>query len=228
MFSKASELRRFIPRENRFPDKIIVFIHGIFLSGHVFYPMGKYLAEQGFCGIAYDYPTRLKEIGGHGDELVSFLNKLVLENPGKKVNLVTHSLGGIITRSAIEKLPPETLSALDTIVMVVPPNQGSDTALVCAMIPFIEKISAVLPNLSSGKDSPIHSLHVPDTGRHGIKLGIIGAKYDTEVRENYYHLPPPCVYDYIRLNYSHTEILFRKKTCRAVYSFLTQGTFNLS
>ncbi len=231
MYSRSSILKRFLParggnrktqekeNEKETESDLVVFIHGLFLSGHVFYPMARHLAAQGWEGIVYDYPTRLKNVCGHGEDLARFLDELCEKENGRKrkIVLVTHSLGGIVVRAASGLWNSRTENAIRKILMIVPPNRGSDMArLACALFPPAGKLSRVLPDLSSSPDAAVHRLPLLHPGKQ--ELAIFGARYDLEVREKSYHLPGECLYR--RFPCGHTDILFRKEIFSQVESFL--------
>ncbi len=227
MYSRSSILKRFpaqgkkgkTQREEK-ESPLLVFIHGLFLSGHVFYPMARHLAAQGWEGVVYDYPTRLKNARGHGEDLARFLDGLSEKENGRnnrRIVLVTHSLGGIVVRAASELWNSQTENAIWKILMIVPPNRGSDMArLACTLFPPAGKLSHVLPDLSNAPDAAVHRLPLLHPEKH--ELAIFGARYDLEVREKSYHLPGECLYR--RFSCGHTDILFRKEIFAHVESFL--------
>ncbi len=77
------------------------------------------------CGV-FDYPND-QAIGESAVSLARELKHLAATSQGRSVVLVTHSMGGVLAREAIEnaELNPGNVTRL---VMVSPPNQGSQLA----------------------------------------------------------------------------------------------------
>ncbi len=214
------ESRRFVP-ENGGNGQLAVLIHGLFLFGFMMNPIGKRLAKAGYTSVIYDYPTMKKGLAGHGQDLADFLKRLSDSSPDSRINIVTHSLGGITARSAISFLPPETVAKIRRIVMLAPPNKGSDVAgFFTEYLPFTGKIARPLPELSSSEASAIHS--VPQINSR-IEVGIIAGTRDIEVRNEYTHLSGEKAHVTIRCG--HTLMPFLPETGRLVISFMNTGSF---
>lgn len=210
-------------------NEIVVLVHGLIRRSLSFYCMGKYLRRHGYHIYVYDYQTSLHGVARHGQDFKAYLEKIVRENPGRKINIVTHSMGGIITREALghlaegTELPKYELLTKDRfkrIVMLAPPNYGSDVAKrVVKYLPFSKSLLKPLEELSSAPDSYIHKVPVPQ----GIELGIIAGKFDRKVRREYTRLPGAG--HHIVLNSEHSCIMYMPKVKRAVLHFLETGTF---
>ena len=195
----------------------IVFIHGLFMPSAIMLPLAGRMNRDGFHCYGYDYPTCRKRIPEHGRELAETLARF----PVAKFHLVTHSMGGLILRSALE-LAPELTERLSRVVMIAPPNRGSDLALKWLnRLSFAHKLVTPLPDLSSGKESPVHTLHIPS----GVEIGILAAENDHAVNIEQTHLgveQAHCI-----LPGRHTNILFREDTAEAVEKFLRTGKFSV-
>lgn len=180
-------------------------------------PLAGRLNSKGFHCYGYDYPTCRRRVPDHGCELAEVLTSF----PIAKFHLVTHSMGGLILRSALEH-SPELAERIGRIVMIAPPNRGSDLALKWLnRLSFAHRLVTPLPDLSSGKESPVHSLHIPS----GLEIGILAAENDHAVKVQQTHLEMEqahCI-----LPGRHTNILFREGTAEAVEKFLRTGKFSI-
>jgi alpha-beta hydrolase superfamily lysophospholipase len=214
------------------PDKAndrretVVLVHGLIRRSYNMLPMGRFLRKNGFTIYVYDYKTSTRNIAGHGKDLRNYLQKIMAETPDDvPLNIVTHSMGGILTRYALgtdkedSKNPPIT-PRVKRIVMLAPPHGGSNIArLITKYLPFSRKLLKPLPELSNSKDSVIHS--VPQIS--GPEIGIVAGKYDSEVAQKDTYLEG--MKEHIVIKSEHSFMVYLKSTRKTVLQFLTTGSF---
>lgn len=200
-------------------QEIIILIHGLMRTSLSMRPLKSYLEHYGYQVYSYSYPSARYTIQQHGVNLQQFINNLLAKNPGKKINLVTHSLGGIIAREAVAKLQPAQLKRIGCLIMLAPPNQGSKLAKLSTKIfPLFTSPIKPLAELSSDQSSYVHRVPIPK-----IKIAIIAGKYDAKVPPEYARLNgqmAPVVTDT-----SHMFIMNNAKTRTLIIDFLKNGTF---
>lgn len=137
----------------------VILLHGLGRSSSSMEPMAEYLNEAGFKTVNIDYPSTKYNI--------ETLSKLYLQpaiskycnNSDKKIHFVTHSVGGIIVRYYLAN---NNLGNLGKVVMLAPPNQGSELADYLKKIKVIRWIlGPILSELGTDTESLPLSLPEP-------------------------------------------------------------------
>jgi len=106
----------------------VVCIHGFIRSYKCMIPMGNTLENEGFDVYLWDYCSRRNTIEGHADHLVALLNVIAKNKPGQPIHFVTHSLGGLITKTALNHPNCPEEAKIGKAVLLAPPAQGSSLA----------------------------------------------------------------------------------------------------
>lgn len=194
----------------------VLLIHGLFMTSHIMLPIAHHLRRHGFDCFGYDYPTRIRSVDAHGRELAAFLEGFAPE----KFHVVTHSMGALLLRSAVVH-SPLLAKRIQRVVMIAPPNKGSDVASFWYDRAWTRKLIVPLEDMRSEADSRIHTLPAPD-----LDIGVLAAEHDGAVRYPYTFLATEK--DRMVLPSSHTLILLRRDAAQAVERFLSSGSFGRS
>lgn len=193
----------------------VLFIHGLFMPSYILYPLARRLNRSGFHCFGYDYPTRIRRVSRHGQELAAVLSGFSEPH----FDIVTHSMGGLILRAALSR-EPDLGGRIGRVVMIAPPNRGSDLALRWRnRLSLADRLVVPLPDLSSGEDSSVHTLPLPAN----VEVGILAAENDHAVNVAQTRLGTERGHRI--LPGGHTDILFRRKTAECVEHFLRNGNF---
>ncbi|USQ12727.1 alpha/beta hydrolase [Legionella lytica] len=199
--------------------EIVILIHGLMRTSMSMRPLKSFLEGYGYQVYLYSYPSARYSIQQHGVRLQHFVDDLIAKNPGKKINFITHSLGGIITREAVSKLKPRQVKQIGCLIMLAPPNQGSTLAKISTKIfPLFTLPIKPLAELSSEESSYVHRVPVPK-----IKMAIIAGKYDAKVPPEYARLDGQMEPMVISTN--HMVIMNNSKVRELILQFLANGRF---
>jgi len=192
----------------------VVLVHGLAAHRLVMLPLAKRLACDFGRVVNWGYRSIWSPIAVHSDRLAEFLCKLDETDSVDAIHLVTHSMGGIVTRLALERYRPTKFGRL---VMIAPPNGGSRVATF--LKPWLGRVCPPINQLTDDRGSFVQSLPIPSD----LEIGVIAASGDYMVKESSTHLP--CEADHIVLPGLHSSVLFRRDTAEQVKSFLLGGRF---
>lgn len=109
-------------------------VHGLARSASCFDAAEGFFRRNGFDVVRIDYPSRSASC----DELAArhvapAIAAAAATHP--EVHLLTHSLGGILARIALQDARPENLGAM---VQLGPPSQGSEVVDTLTGLPFVD------------------------------------------------------------------------------------------
>lgn len=211
------------------PD-IVVLLHGLGRSPKSMRKLAESLSSEGFQTVSFGYPSRKATVEELGDLLGAEVEACCAD-PGRRVHFVTHSLGGIVLRQYLAGHVPANLGR---VVMISPPNHGSEMADLLPKVPLAGVIAGpAAEDLGTGSGAAPTRL-----GPVGFELGVIAGsrsynpvfssvipgKDDGMVSVESAKVEG--MKDFILLPHSHTFILKCPETARQTALFLEQGRFD--
>ncbi len=147
-------------------SECVVLLHGLNRSWRAMRPMAAALADAGFTTVNVDYPSQAGPI----EELVPLSVdegvRQCRDSGSTRIHFVTHSMGGILLRYAHHKSP---IADIGRVVMLAPPNQGSELVDAMRDWPGAEMISGEA-GLQLGTDADSVPSHL---GPVDFELGVI-------------------------------------------------------
>jgi phosphatidate phosphatase APP1 len=211
----------------------VVLLHGMARSRFSMYLMEKYLQEKGYRTINEGYPSTKKSIKELAGEEVTAAAKSCRKGGAKKIHFVTHSLGGILTRQYLQS---HDLPKGSRIVMLAPPNQGSELADKLKGLDAYKWLNGPAgQELGTGPGSIPNSLKPVD-----VEIGIIAG--DSSLNPFFSSMIPGPddgkvavesakleeMKDFIIMPSSHSFIMNSSDVMKQTLHFLEEGTFDHS
>jgi triacylglycerol lipase len=212
-------------------EECVVLLHGMARSDSSMNKMETKLKEAGYTVVNFDYPSTQHNIESIATDYLP--NAVAQCKPNVIINFVTHSLGGIVLR---KYLSDNKLERLGRVVMLGPPNKGSEVVDKLKNVPGFEFI-----NGPAGMELSTDKKSVPNLlGAVTYPVGIIaGSSTINPILSQM--LPNPDdgkvsvestkvegMAEHIILPVSHPFLMRNDEVIRQVKSFLKTGKFQHS
>ncbi|MGI9200979.1 MAG: esterase/lipase family protein [Woeseiaceae bacterium] len=144
----------------------VVLIHGLNRSWRAMEPMAEALGQAGYSVANVDYPSQAGPVEVLAPLAVDTGLTECRAGGAKQVHFVTHSIGGILLRYSHATAP---ISDLGRVVMLAPPNQGSEVIDIARDWPTTELLAGEAGmQLGTGPDGIPQQLGPVD-----FELGVI-------------------------------------------------------
>ncbi|MEX0738852.1 MAG: alpha/beta fold hydrolase [Pseudohongiella sp.] len=209
----------------------VVLLHGLSRTDFSMKRLERELLENGYSVANIHYDSRDHTIEQLADVAVEAGIAQCEQDLVRKIHFTTHSLGGILVRHYLSR---KSINKLGRVVMLAPPNRGSEVIDVFGDIPGFEMFSGE-PALQLGTDAQSVPLSLPSA--HDFELGIIAG---TRSISPIFSLALPDrddgkvsvestkiagMNDFIEVPYTHTFIMQRQEVIDQTLYFLRNGRF---
>ncbi|HMI35345.1 MAG TPA: alpha/beta fold hydrolase [Propionibacteriaceae bacterium] len=122
----------------------ILLVHGFIENHAIFSVMERALRRRGFQMLtAYDYGLLTHSIPRAAIRLGETIERLVTQSGYERINVIGHSLGGLITRYYVQRLGGD--SWVHTLVTLGTPHQGTHLARAAPLLPLVRQLTPSSP-----------------------------------------------------------------------------------
>lgn len=209
----------------------VILLHGLCRTSRSMVKMERALTDAGFKVRNVNYPSRTASVQKLADDAIGKAVADCQRDGAGKIDFVTHSLGGILVRSYLAR---HEIPSLGRVVMLAPPNQGSEIVDKLGSWWLFRKINGPAGNeLGTDKNSvpnKLGSAHFPvgiiagDRSINWINSLLIPGRDDGKVSIERTKLAG--MSDHIVIHATHPFIMRNREVIRQTIQFLRTGNFD--
>src|SRR5277367_1047840 len=210
----------------------VILLHGLCRTSRSMMKMEHALTEAGYKVRNVDYPSRTASIQKLADDAIGKAVANCQRDGATKIDFVTHSMGGILVRSYLAR---HTVPNLGRVVMLAPPNQGSEVVDKLGWLFLFKWINGPAGNeLCTDTNSTPNKL-----GAANFPVGIIAGDRSINWINSLFLIPGrddgkvsvertklAGMTDHIVIHTTHPFIMKNREVIRQTIQFLRAGKFN--
>ena len=212
------------------PQEHVILLHGGMRSTNSMSRIERALAGAGYTVHNIDYSTRNSTILDISEDVIGNAIATCEQENARKIDFITHSTGGILVRSYLKR---HSIPSLGCVVMLGPPNQGSEVANILGRLWIVTNFyHTAMSELTTDTNSTARTL-----GPANFCLGVIAGdrsfnwlyslfipgKDDGMVAVNSTKLTG--MTDHIVIHTTHTFMVYNHAVIKETMYFLKNGKF---
>jgi pimeloyl-ACP methyl ester carboxylesterase len=208
-------------------EHLVLLVHGLGRSRASFGGLERALKEAGHDVATVSYPSTRRSLSANADGLEALIGDL---DGVRRVSFVTHSLGGLLVRELLARDAAwRGRIAVDAVVMIAPPSQGSAMADVLQYVPPVNLL--LWRGLFDATSERVATLPVPDVPFGVVAAGRGGSGYspllkgDDDLLVRVAETRLDGASDWVQVRAFHTVVMNRPETVQAVMNFLEHKRF---
>ena len=215
---------------------LVIVLHGIFRTAWSMKIYELALRWQGYAVLNVTYPSLRHDLG----KIAELTEAKIMRSPkigrATKIHFVTHSMGGLITRYMLDR-SPSLREKTASIVMLNPPNQGSEVADFAKSTGWMSPLYRFFYGPAGQQLTTEHAVHHPPL--RDIPVGVIAGgksgnpfahhafghdqKHDGTVAHNRMRLDEST--PFVEVHATHNSILCSPAAIRQTLHFLHERKF---
>lgn len=210
----------------------VILLHGLCRTSRSMVTMERALTEAGYKVRNVDYPSRTASVAKLADNAIGKTVADCQRDGATKIDFVTHSLGGILVRSYLAR---HTIPNLGRVVMLAPPNQGSEVVDKLGWLFLFKWVNGPAGNeLGTDTNSTPNKL-----GHANFPVGVIAGDRSINWIDSLFLIPGSDdgkvsvertkfagISDYIVIHATHPFIMKNREAVRQTIQFLRTGNFD--
>ena len=212
--------------------EVVILLHGLARTNRSMLKVEAALQKRGYQTYNCNYPSRTQPIQLLSETFISrAIDYCETTYSPNRIHFVTHSMGGILTRYYLSQ---HALSNLGRVVMLAPPNAGSELVDRLSGLQLFRFINgpagkqlgtteSSLPNSLGAVDYEV-GIIAGNKSLNALASALIGTENDGKVSTNSARLDGMA--DYIVLPYTHTFMMNRQEVIDQILKFLKAGEFD--
>lgn len=208
----------------------VILLHGLFRTYRAMLPLQWHLDSLGYSTVNRSYASLSYSIEDLAQKAVPGGIQACHEMGVQRIHFVTHSLGGIVLRQFTSS---RSVPGLERVVMLGPPNQGSQVADYAHSLDFLTSLAPrAIAELGTGVDSVPLRLG-PVTFELGVIAGTLREEnwmpgFPDELSDGTVSVAEtmvPGMTDFLQMSTSHTFMIWNRQVMNQVVYFLAHGAF---
>jgi hypothetical protein len=210
----------------------VILLHGLCRTSRSMVKMERALTGAGYKVRNVDYPSRTASIQKLADDAIGKAVSDCQQDGATKIDFVTHSMGGILVRSYLAR---NSVPNLGRVVMLAPPNQGSEVVDKLGWLFLFKWLNGPAGNeLGTDKNSTPNKL-----GAANFPVGIIAGGRSINWINSLFLIPGSDdgkvsvertkladMSDHIVIHATHPFITKNREAIRQTIQFLRAGNFS--